>query len=116
MTEPQSVSKTTASISKLKNGKPAGDEDVFPDLVKCLPPSALQTLQKLLQLYWETKKIRDECRNSIVLQLHKKSSVTEPENYCGASLLTVVCKVLERIIAYRLRTDTERTVRENNPA
>ncbi|MFH4982035.1 hypothetical protein AB6A40_008744 [Gnathostoma spinigerum] len=48
ITEPPTLSEITTSISKLKSGKPAGGDDVYPDLIKCLPPSALQKLQKLL--------------------------------------------------------------------
>ncbi|MFH4979474.1 hypothetical protein AB6A40_006183 [Gnathostoma spinigerum] len=112
MTEPPTLSEITTSISKLKRGKAAGDDDVYPDLIKFLPPSALQKLQKLLQQCWETQKIPDEWRNAIVVSLHKKGSVTDPENYRGISLLPVVYKVLERIIADRLCTYTECTVRE----
>ncbi|MFH4984755.1 hypothetical protein AB6A40_011464, partial [Gnathostoma spinigerum] len=112
MTEPPGVSEIATSISKLKNGKAAGDDDVYPDLIECLPPSALQKLQNLLQQYWEIEKIPDEWRNAIVVPLNKKGSVTDPEDYRGIFLLPVVYKVLERIIADRLRTHRERTVRE----
>ncbi|MFH4982085.1 hypothetical protein AB6A40_008794 [Gnathostoma spinigerum] len=104
MIEPPTLSEITTSISKLKSGKAAGDDDFYPELIKCLPPSALQKLQKLLQQYWEAEKIPDEWRNAIVEPLHKTGSVTDPENYRGISLLPVVYKVLERIIADRLRT------------
>ncbi|MFH4984299.1 hypothetical protein AB6A40_011008 [Gnathostoma spinigerum] len=54
-----SVSDTRAVISKLNNGKVGGDDYLFPDFIKCLPPSAVQELQMLLQ-YSETEKIPDE--------------------------------------------------------
>ncbi|MFH4985124.1 hypothetical protein AB6A40_011833, partial [Gnathostoma spinigerum] len=60
MTEPRALPEITTSISKLKSGKAAGDDEVYPDLIRCLPPSALHKLQKLLQQYWETEKIPDE--------------------------------------------------------
>ncbi|MFH4977159.1 hypothetical protein AB6A40_003868 [Gnathostoma spinigerum] len=90
MTEPPTLSEIATSIWKLKSGKAAGDDDVYPDLIKCLPPSAPQKLQKLLQQYWETEKVSDECRNAIVVPLHKEGSVIDPENYRGISLLAVV--------------------------
>ncbi|KAK6763374.1 hypothetical protein RB195_023902 [Necator americanus] len=92
--EPPIESEVLVCIQKMKNGKSGGDDGISAEMLKCLPPSGIREMTK------------------IIIPFHEKLSVTDPRNYRGISLLRVMYKVLERIILDRLIKHREETTHD----
>lgn len=56
---PPTIAEVTSAIKKLKNGKVRWDYGIFPDYVRCLPPSALEKLQRVIEETWISENIPD---------------------------------------------------------
>ncbi|KAK6756178.1 hypothetical protein RB195_014523 [Necator americanus] len=92
---PPIESEVLVCTQKMKNGKSGGDDGIRAKMLKCLPPSGIREMTKIIRSTWIDEKIPDSWRHATIIYLHKKLSVTNPGNYQGISLLRVMYKVLK---------------------
>ena len=90
------------AMSKLKNGKAAGSDEIVAELVKNGGEAMVDWLWELLREVWRTKQIPQEWKNAILIPLHKKKDRKVCDNYRGIALLSVPGKVLSLILLERL--------------
>ena len=88
--------------AKMSRGKAAGEDGVPPDLLKELDEENMELLHKILRDCWGRPP--DTWRDEMIIPLFKggKKQKTNPDNYRGIALLSVVGKLFTRIIATRL--------------
>ena len=80
----------------------------------CAGPVLMGRLTTLLQTAWTTETIPEDCRNSLLVVLYKgKGPKNDCSNYRGISLLSVVGKILSRIIFKRINLQIADNVCQN---
>lgn len=96
-------------VKGLTNGKACGDDDIYPEFIKCAPPRFLDVLCNLFNLVLKTGVIPDQWALSIITPIFKKGSTSDPNNYRGISLSSILCKVFTSLINHRLSSFLEAT-------
>lgn len=98
-----SFDETNLAVSKMKNHKAIGPDEVPADLWKRLGNTAIIWLTKLFNIVPATKRIPESWRQSYLVPFYKnKGDVAQCENYRGIKLTSHTLKVWERILNRRL--------------
>ena len=111
--EPPTLEETKKAIQKLSNNKAAGMDGIVAELMKEGPPELISELHQLMVRIWRDEEIPRDWSRSLICTLYKKGDRAECSNYRGISLLSVPGKVFGHILLNRLRTATEKKLREN---
>ena len=94
------------AMRKMKNNKAVGPDNIPIEAWKCLGREGIEWLTKLYGKVWETGKMPDEWRKSVLVPIFKKKGdIQECKNYRGIKLMSHTMKLLERIIDRRLREE-----------
>lgn len=101
------------AIRSLKSGKAAGEDGIPPELWKHGGDSLVAAFTNLLSDIWSDGRIPADWGTAIVLPLFKKGDKAVCKNYRGISLLDIALKILEAIIATRIRPALDAVTREN---
>ena len=90
-------------VQKLNSGKSPDMNGLLAEFFHCAGPVLMRRLTTLSQTAWRTETILEDWRNSLLVVLYKgKGSKNDCSNYRGISLLSVVGKILSRIIFKRI--------------
>jgi sorting nexin-29 len=96
-------------ISRIKEGKAPGADDINPEFVKNLP----EVLQEIITDYFnkilETGVVPDEFGKAIICPVFKKGSKKDCGNYRGISLLNTMGKLFASLINERISAFMEAT-------
>ena len=91
------------AVQKLNSGKSPNMNGLLAEFFHCAGPVFMGRLATLLQTAWRTETISEDWRNSLLVVLNKgKGPKNHCSNYRGISLLSVVGKILSRIIFKRI--------------
>ena len=94
------------AMRKMENNKAVGPDNIPIEAWKCLGREGIEWLTKLYGKVWETGKMPDEWRKSVLVPIFKKKGdIQECKNYRGIKLMSHTMKLLERIIDRRLREE-----------
>ena len=92
----------TDAIRSLANGKAVGPDGVSVELLKITPngdPALRRRLLNIVVCIWRGGEVPQQCKDAIIMVLHKKKGPTECGNYRGISLVAHAAKILLKIIA-----------------
>ena len=92
---------------KIKLGKAAGADQIFPEMIVNQDIEADKLLLKIFQTAYKTKSIPNDWNISVIIPIHKSGPTNKCENYRGISLLSVPGKLYARILETRLREVVE---------
>lgn len=109
---PPSMSEVEYAITRLKNNKSPGVDEITSELLKNGGPALRRELHNLMVKCWETEEIPDKWKEIIIIPLHKKGDPTYCNNYRGIALLNVCYKVMSLIILSRLEAYTSNQIGE----
>lgn len=102
---------TTADIWKevkrLKNGKSPGPDGITGDTLKIAGSSAIPFLEELFKISFNTGEMPQEWKQGTVVPIFKEGERSDPRNYRPVSLTSVVCKIMESLIAKYVRRKWE---------
>jgi Reverse transcriptase (RNA-dependent DNA polymerase) len=105
-------SEVKETLKKIKIGKALGPDDIPIEVWSCLGDIAIVWLTKLFYTIFQSNKMLDEWRKSILVPIFKnKGDIQSCTNYKGIKLMSHTMKLWERVIEYRLRKLT--TVSKN---
>ena len=91
------------ALRKINTGKAPGESQITSDLLKMLEKKILKPLTRTFTDIWlDPGKVPQTRREAVVLNLFKKGSRAEPNNYQSIFLLDQVCKVFAKVIANRV--------------
>ena len=91
------------AVSKLKNGKAVGSDEIAGEMVKNGGQAMIDWLWELLKEVWKTKQVPQEWKNAILIPIHKKKCRKVCDNYRGIALLSIPGKVLSLILHEKLQ-------------
>ena len=86
------------AMTKLKNGKAAGNDNIAAELLKNGGEAMVDWVTELAQEVWRTRKVPQEWKDATLVSLFKKD-----QKMCDLSLLRVPWKVLTLILLDRLQ-------------
>ena len=96
----------------LKNGKAAGPDEIPAEAIKADMETATNVLYSLFSKIWEREEIPVEWKQGILIKLPQKGYLTDCSNYQGIMLLSVLGKVLNRILLKRIKKAVDPNLRD----
>jgi len=102
MEELPTLSEVSKSIEKLNSGKSPGMDGISAEILKAGGKRMLELVHHLIQHCWLTEVISQEWIDATLVSLFKSGQRDDCGNFRGISLLSVVGKVLARVILDRL--------------
>ena len=90
------------TLVKLKAGKAPGKDSITPELLSKCASGIANSLSLLFNRSFSECRIPRDWKEALVVPIHKGGSRTIPTNYRPIALLSVVSKVLEKIVHRRL--------------
>ena len=100
------------AIRHLKNGKAPGIDNIQAELLKASIDNATTTVKEIMDIVWRAEKTPRKWRKGLTVKLPKKGKLEECKNWRGIALLSVVSKVMGRIVIDRIRTGVESKLRK----
>ena len=99
----------TSALLKLKKGAPGLDQ-IHPLILKNIADSAKRRLLDLFNRSWLKSRVPSDWRKAVIIPIIKKNKpANKIKSYRPVALLSVVSKVLETMIASRIKTWAEST-------
>jgi len=92
----------TEVISKMKNGKALGMDNITVELIKNGGMELLQRIFDLLLQIWDQERMPKEWEIGIICPIFKKGDCRECSNYRGITLLKITYKIFTCLIYNRL--------------
>ena len=92
-----------SAITKIKPTKAPGMDGLPGGCFKIAGERIIPFLSKLFNKMFDMHYFPDLWSRSIILPLHKKGSVLDPDNYRGISLLSAISKIFSTVLTRRLR-------------
>jgi len=90
------------AISK-SHDSAVGPDDIHYQIIKNLPPNAVNTLLQALNNIWFAGNFPPSWRASTVIPMPKPAKdASDPNNYRPIALTSCLCKVIERMVNNRL--------------
>ena len=99
-------------IKGLQNGKAPGIDSITAELLKADIEFSTQKVHQLLQKIWQQEKIPMNWKKGLIIKLAKKGNLKDCKNSRGITLLSVVGKILGRIIIDRIRRGIDSRLRK----
>jgi hypothetical protein len=87
---------------KLKNYTSRGIDQIPTELIQVGGETLRSRTHKGFNYIWNKKELSDQCKESIIVPVHKKDDKTDCNNYRGISLLSISYKILSNILLSRL--------------
>jgi hypothetical protein len=90
------------SVSKLKNGKAPGHDQIPAELIKEGGIELKKVIYELILKIWEEEIILHEWKYGIICPMHKKEDTMISDNYRVVTLLCMTYKILTNILYSKL--------------
>ena len=98
------------SIKLAKNGKAAGPDEVYADLLKLLNDEGVDMITKLFNAIYRTGFIPPDWLKSTFIAIPKKTNARRCEDYRTISLMSHACKIFLKIIHSRIYKKCEELI------
>ena len=115
MADPPTSEELENAISKLRNGKAAGQSGILPEMVKaaCGNVDFFDHLLELATTIWNEQQVPQDWVDAVLIPIPKKGDLCNCDNWRGIALLDVVGKVVATILQERLQVLAEQELPES---
>ena len=100
------------AIMNLKNGKAPGDDMIAAELLKADMKTTVTLLHKLFLKVWENEWTPEDWRNCVIVKIPKKGDTKNCSNWRGITLMSIVGKVLSKIVITRIARAVNQNLRK----
>ncbi|BFY97740.1 hypothetical protein BsWGS_00780 [Bradybaena similaris] len=100
------------SITKLRNNKAAGEDDITGEMLKAADDNTLHHLLTFFNEIWQSESPPKEWKNGIIIKLTKKGDLTDCNNWRGITLLSIPSKMFCSMLLERLKKSVDEILRE----
>ena len=90
------VEEVISGISELSNGKPPGEDGILNQMLKSARGVLVPYLVILFNTILDSGQYPERWSDAVLFPLHKEGSATDPNNFRGISLLSVVGKLFTK--------------------
>ena len=91
-------------INALNAAKSAGVDNIFPRILKEIGSEIAPLLSQIMTESWNTAVLSDDWLRANIVPIFKSGNKSEATNYRPASLTSIPCKLMARIIRKRIMT------------
>ena len=113
-TDVPTIEEVTAAINQLHSGKSPGPDQIPPEILKNGGATLTTRLHELIVDCWTQEKVPQDWKDATIVTIYKrKGSHQDCNNYRGISLLSIVGKVMSRVVVIRLSAFAESVVPES---
>ena len=105
---PITESEVRSCMKKVKNGKSAGLDDIYPEFIKYVPEELVLMITTFFNKIPDIGIVPDDWATSIYQPIFKKGEKMDPNNYRGISLASCVCKLFASVLTERIQKDLEK--------
>ena len=102
MPQPVQAADVILAISKLKNTKSTGHDQINLQHVKESPMVTIPYITLIINTSIVTKVFPNPWKHSIRIPIHKSGDIEEPTNFRPINLLTILSKILEKVMSTQL--------------
>ena len=115
MAHPPSADELERAVTKLRNGKAAGQSEILPEMLKaaCCNAGFFNHLLELVTSIWNEQRVPQDWVDAILIPIPKKGDLRSCDNWRGIALLDVVGKAVATILQERLQTLAEQELPES---
>jgi len=96
-------------ISKLKNNKACGTDNIYAELIKNAPEEMFHLITNFFNLILNTGDVPEIWTHGIIAPIHKKGARSDPNNYRGITLLCVMGKLFTAVLNSRITSFLDAT-------
>ena len=100
--KPVQVADAILAISKLKNTKSTGHDLINLQHIKVSRMVTIPYITLIINTSIVTKVFPKPCQHSIIIPIHKAGDIEEPTNFRPINLLSILSKILEKVISTEL--------------
>jgi len=90
------------AIENLESHKSPGTDQIPAELIKAGGRTIRCAIHKLIISIWNKDELPEECKESIIVLIHKKGDKTDCNNYRGISLFPITYTIFYNILLSRL--------------
>ena len=90
------------ALESITMNKASGSDGIPVELFQILKDDAVKVLYSICQQIWKTQQWQKDWKNSVFIQIQKKSNAKECSNYCTTALISHVSKIMIKILQARL--------------
>ena len=95
-------------ISSFNGNKAAGDDDIKPRLLKICNPHLSRQITHIINLSFVTGIVPEKLKIAKVIPIYKKNDKSDPNNYRPISLLSIINKIMEKLMHKRISVFLEK--------
>ena len=88
-------------------------DKITAEMIKKLDSEGYNILLTLMNHIWETQEIPDEWLDTLITPIYKSGDKLECKNYRGINLININIKILEQLIANRIRQKIEHKLQDS---
>ena len=110
--DPPTINEIQSAIKQLKNGKSPGADHIQAELLKANIIDTSERIKEILDEVWTKEKVPKSWKKGLIVKLPKKGNLKECKNWRGITLLSVVSKILGRILIDRIKGGTDKRLRK----
>ena len=108
--DPPTKTETQLALSQLKNGKAAGLDNIYLEVLKFDLEIPAEMLYLLLEKIWKEEKISEVWEEGLIFK--KKGDLSNCNNWRGVTHLSIPSKILTRIALNRIQNTVEQHLRK----
>ena len=100
-----------SALGDMKSGKAPGIDSITADLLRVDTDTTVNVLYELFNKIWEEESIPEDWSRGLIIKLPKKGDLTSCGNWRGITLMSIVAKVLGKILIKRIVAGTDAELR-----
>ena len=100
------------AISKMKNGKSGGKDNITVELLKADIEISEEWLEDSFKTIWDSEKVSKSWKQGLIVKIPMKGDLIECGYWRGFTLTAVPSKVFGRVIINRIRDGVENKLRK----
>ena len=100
-----------SALRDMKSGKAPGIDSITADLLRVDIGTTVSVLYELFNKIWKEESIPEDWSRGLIIKLPKKGDLTSCGNWRGITLMSIVAKVLERVLIKRIVAGTDAELR-----
>ncbi len=110
-TEPITEAEIRVALKEMKLGKAPGIDSITVELLRADLETTIQTLHQFYTEVWEKGTVPEDWKKGLIIKLAKKGDLTMCGNWRGITLLSVVAKVMGRVLITRIAEGIDKKLR-----